>query len=200
VVDSVVINQASPHTNDTLSVTVTSHDPNNDPVNYSYQWSKNNVDISGATGATLNMATNGNGGKGDASACAWWPMTASTTARRSPPSPITVLNTVPVASVSIDNTTPGSNDVITATATDSDLDGDTVTLTYVWRVNNVVAPDHVEQLVADRHVRPVARQPRQHQRPGHGHGDAERRGAERQCGDVCHRDRPGRCLGTEPDS
>ena len=53
-------------------------------------------------------------------------------------SPVTVLNTIPVASVSIDDTTPGSNDVITATATDSDLDGDTVTLTYVWRVNNVV--------------------------------------------------------------
>ena len=66
VVDSVTINQASPHTNDTLSVTVTSHDPNSDPVSYSYQWSRNNVDISGATGATLNMATAGNGGKGDA--------------------------------------------------------------------------------------------------------------------------------------
>ena len=65
VVDSVVINQAAPHTNDTLSVTVTSHDPNSDPVSYSYQWSRNNVDISGATGATLNMATAGNGGKGD---------------------------------------------------------------------------------------------------------------------------------------
>ena len=138
VVDSVTINQASPHTNDTLSVTVTSHDPNSDPVNYSYQWSKNNVDISGATGATLNMATAGNGGKGDAIRVR---VVANDGLDDSAPvtsSPVTVLNTIPVASVSIDDTTPGSNDVITATATDSDLDGDTVTLTYVWRVNNVV--------------------------------------------------------------
>ena len=138
VVDSVTINQASPHTNDTLSVTVTSHDPNNDPVNYSYQWSKDNVDISGATGATLNMATAGNGGKGDAIRVR---VVANDGLDDSAPvtsSPVTVLNTIPVASVSIDDTTPGSNDVITATATSSDLDGDTVTLTYVWRVNNVV--------------------------------------------------------------
>ena len=138
VVDSVAINQASPHTNDTLSVTVTSHDPNSDPVNYSYQWSRNNVDISGATGATLNMATAGNGGKGDAIRVR---VVANDGLDDSAPvtsSPVTVLNTIPVASVSIDDTTPGSNDVITATATRSDLDGDTVTLTYVWRVNNVV--------------------------------------------------------------
>ena len=138
VVDSVTINQASPHTNDTLTVTVTSHDPNSDPVNYSYQWSKNNVDISGATGATLNMATAGNGGKGDAIRVR---VVANDGLDDSAPvtsSPVNVLNTIPVASVSIDDTTPGSNDVITATATSSDLDGDTVTLTYVWRVNNVV--------------------------------------------------------------
>ena len=138
VVDSVTINQASPHTNDTLSVTVTSHDPNSDPVSYSYQWSRNNVDISGATGATLNMATAGNGGKGDAIRVR---VVANDGLDDSAPvtsSPVTVLNTIPVASVSIDDTTPGSNDVITATATQSDLDGDTVTLTYVWRVNNVV--------------------------------------------------------------
>ena len=46
-------------------MTVTSHDPNSDPVSYSYQWSKDNVDIAGATAATLNLGTAGNGGKGD---------------------------------------------------------------------------------------------------------------------------------------
>ena len=97
VVDSVTINQASPHTNDTLSVTVTSHDPNSDPVSYSYQWSRNNVDISGATGATLNMATAGNGGKGDAIRVR---VVANDGLDDSAPvtsSPVTVLNTIPVA-------------------------------------------------------------------------------------------------------
>ncbi len=47
VVDSVTINQLSPRTADTLSVTVTSHDPNNDPVTYAYQWIKNGTPIAG---------------------------------------------------------------------------------------------------------------------------------------------------------
>ena len=54
----------SPHTDDSLSVTVTSHDPNSDQVTYCYQWSLNDDDIAGATGATLNMATGVNGGQG----------------------------------------------------------------------------------------------------------------------------------------
>ena len=51
--------------------------------------------------------------------------------------PVTVLNTVPVATVSIDDTTPGSNDTITATVTGSDLDGDAVTFLYDWKVNGI---------------------------------------------------------------
>ena len=52
VVDSVVINQTNPKTNDTLSATVTSHDPEASRVTYSYQWLRNGSNISGATNAT----------------------------------------------------------------------------------------------------------------------------------------------------
>ena len=41
VIDSVVIDQAHPRTNDNLTVTVQSHDVNQDPVTYTYQWIKN---------------------------------------------------------------------------------------------------------------------------------------------------------------
>ena len=59
VVDSVSIDQASPQTNDTLSATVTSHDPDGDPLTTQYQWTKNGTDIPGATNPTLNLATVG---------------------------------------------------------------------------------------------------------------------------------------------
>ena len=32
---------------------------------YTYQWTKNGIDIAGATGSTLNLATAGNGDRGD---------------------------------------------------------------------------------------------------------------------------------------
>ena len=45
--------------------------------------------------------------------------------------------TVPTATVSLGTHTPLTNDVLTATATKSDADGDPVSLTYVWQVNGV---------------------------------------------------------------
>jgi hypothetical protein len=65
VIDSVTINQSNPKTNDTLSATVTSHDPEGSPVTYSYQWLKGGNVISGATNATLNLTGANNGNKGD---------------------------------------------------------------------------------------------------------------------------------------
>src|SRR5262249_2817404 len=65
VVDSVIINQTSPFTNDTLTATVAAHDPEGSPLTYSYQWVKNGLDIPGATGPTLDLSLPGNGNKGD---------------------------------------------------------------------------------------------------------------------------------------
>src|SRR5207249_1574730 len=45
----------------------------------------------------------------------------------------TVQNSAPVATVLLDNTTPTTNQTITATATRSDVDGDAVSLRYVWK-------------------------------------------------------------------
>ena len=65
VVDSVVIDQASPNTGDTLSATVQANDPDGPAPGLEYQWLKNGLPISGANGATLNLATSGNGDEGD---------------------------------------------------------------------------------------------------------------------------------------
>ena len=51
---------------------------------------------------------------------------------------MTVLNTAPIATVSLDDHSPGTDATLTATATATDADGDAVTLTYVWRVNGAI--------------------------------------------------------------
>ena len=65
VVDSVTIAPTTPVTTDLLTASVTSHDANGDTLTTSYQWRRAGLDIAGATGATLNLATAGNGDRGD---------------------------------------------------------------------------------------------------------------------------------------
>src|SRR2546425_7031701 len=48
-----------------------------------------------------------------------------------------IVNTAPTATVSLNTSSPKTNDTVTATATKADADGDAVTLTYVWKVNGV---------------------------------------------------------------
>jgi hypothetical protein len=51
---------------------------------------------------------------------------------------VTVADTAPTATVVLDNTTPTTNQVVTAIATSSDADGDALTYTFTWKVNSVV--------------------------------------------------------------
>ena len=54
----------------TLTANVTSHDANGDTLTTSYQWLRAGLDIAGATNATLDLATAGNGDRGDLIPCA----------------------------------------------------------------------------------------------------------------------------------
>ncbi len=45
--------------------------------------------------------------------------------------------------VTVNTTAPRTNNVLTATATKSDADGDSVSLTFVWKVNGVIQQTHV---------------------------------------------------------
>ena len=133
-----MIDQTTPTTNQTLSVTVTSHDNDGDTVTYDYQWTKNGTDIAGATSATLNLGTAGNGDRGDLIRVRVTADDGNATSAPVTSSPVTVTNTAPSATVSLNTASPGTNDTLTATATRADADSDTVTLTYVWKVNGTV--------------------------------------------------------------
>jgi peptidyl-prolyl cis-trans isomerase A (cyclophilin A) len=51
---------------------------------------------------------------------------------------VTVANRPPTVDVSLNTNSPGTNDLLTATATPADPDGDPVSLTYEWSVDGVV--------------------------------------------------------------
>ena len=140
VVDSVVIDQASPKTGDTLSVTVAAHDPDGDALTYAYQWFKGADPINGATDPTLDLSVVGNGDKGDSIGVR---ITASDGDLSSAPvssEQVTVANTPPEATVTLAPQAPKTAQILTATAVGSDPDGDEVTFTYQWSVNSLVRP------------------------------------------------------------
>ena len=139
VIDSASIDQGAPTTAQTLTVTVTSHDPDNDPVNYAYEWQKDTgtgfQPIAGETGSTLALSTAGNGNRGDRIRVVVTPNDGFVEGAPVTTGAVTIANTAPVASVSLDDQTPSTNALLTATATGSDADADAVTFTYVWKVN-----------------------------------------------------------------
>jgi hypothetical protein len=138
VVDTASTTPSSPTTGQTLTAAYTAHDADGDTLTPSYQWSKNGTDISGANGSTLNLATAGNGDKGDLIRVR---VTVSDGTASSAPltaAPVTVANSGPAATVALSPANPGSNATVTATATKSDPDGDAVSLTYVWKVNGSI--------------------------------------------------------------
>ena len=138
VIDSVAINQTNPQTGDVLSATISSHDPDGDPVTYSYQWIKNGIAIPGANASTLDLAISGNGDRGEQIALRVTGSDGSLTSPAVTSGTVTVVNSPPTATVSLSDATPATDDTLVATATTSDADGDAVTLTYTWKVNGTV--------------------------------------------------------------
>jgi YVTN family beta-propeller protein len=138
VVDGVSISPSQPRTNDTLTASVTAHDADGDALTYSYQWTRNGTDISGASGATLDLSVAGDGERGDAIAVR---VTASDGSLISAPrtsAAVIVVDSAPTASVALNTTSPTTQTVLVATTTAADADGDPLAFTYVWKVNGVM--------------------------------------------------------------
>ena len=138
VVDTVTVTPASPTTGQTVTANVTSHDADGNPLTTSYQWTRNGTNIAGATSSTLNLATAGNGDRGDLIRVIATVNDGTVNSAPVTSNPVTVVNTAPVATVGLAPSSPTTTDTLTATATSSDADADAISLTYVWRVNGTV--------------------------------------------------------------
>jgi hypothetical protein len=133
---TVSLNILSPKTNDVLVAATDAKDDDGDALAYSYEWLRNGTVIEGQTGSSLNLAVTGNGDRGDRITVR---VTASdgqlsSTATES----VTVANTAPTAKVSLNQSSPKTNDALVATTNASDADGDAVSYTYTWIVNGAV--------------------------------------------------------------
>ena len=137
---------SAPTTNDALSFRVLAMDGDfadlpggqRDPVTLTYEWTKNGSPIP-TTGSVVELSVPGAGDRGDAFTARVTvtdPEGLTTSATAS----VVIANAVPVATVSLSNTAPDADDLLTATASASDEDGDAVTLAYEWLRNGVVIP------------------------------------------------------------
>ena len=139
---TVSFSSQNPLTNSVLTAMATKSDADGDAVSLTYVWRVNGVVKRTFTSATalndtFGLSTVGNGDRGDTITVEVTPndglidgMTASDTA--------TVGNTAPLATVALNDRAPTTNGSVTAVATKSDVDGDSVSLTYVWKVNGIV--------------------------------------------------------------
>jgi DNA-binding beta-propeller fold protein YncE len=135
---SATIAPTSPDTDDVLTATGVAQDPDGDLLTYSYQWTKNGADITGATDATLDLGVSGNGDRGDSIAVRVTASDGSATSNPLTSASVTVVNSAPSASVTLTPINPPHKAVLTADVVVSDADLDTVTLTYVWRVDGEI--------------------------------------------------------------
>ena len=190
VIGSASIDQPTPGTNDPLSVTVASSDGNDDVVSYQYQWRKNGVDIAGATNATLNLATAGNGDDGDQISVRVTGHDGFTYSAPVTSSMVTIVNpnTAPTADVSLNDPAPRTNDTITATAVGGDGQNDPLTYTYVWKVEGVTRQT-TSSVTSTTDTFDLCVEPREPRRERHRHGDRQRWFAQQHADRIEHRDR-----------
>jgi uncharacterized repeat protein (TIGR01451 family) len=139
---TVVLNEHSPLPNDVLTATATKSDAYGNPVSLSFVWTVNGTVERTFTSATaltdsFNLNTLGAGDAGDTVVLAVTPNDGISTGATVTDT-ATVVDAPPVATVVLNEHSPRAGDVLTATATESDADGNPVTLTYVWMVNGTV--------------------------------------------------------------
>jgi VCBS repeat-containing protein len=140
------------YTNDVLTCSGGSaSDPDGNPLSYSWAWYRNGAQISGQTATTLNLATAGNGDKGDSIYCAEMVSDGSLNSGWQNSNTITVLNSLPaVASAAITPASPLDSEDLTCTnGAASDIDNDAVTLSYIWYRNTVLMPAYTTQILSN---------------------------------------------------
>ena len=138
---ALALNTESPRTNDVLTATATGFDLDGDTLVYDFEFWLNGAYVSSGLFASnvsaWNLANPPYGNRGDTITMyvsAWdramWSQRTSVTA--------VIVNSPPDVTVSLDNKTPSTKAVLTATAAGSDADGDPVTFTYTWQVNKKI--------------------------------------------------------------
>src|ERR671922_84807 len=142
---NVLLSATGPKTKDTISVSFDYADDDGDAqAGTTYQWQKKSpgatsfTDIAGANGSSLNLATAGNGDKGDQLRVIITPKDGSAFGTGVFSNVATVVNSAPVISAVSLPAGPKTKDVISASVSASDDDGDTLAKSYTWYKNGTL--------------------------------------------------------------
>ena len=111
---TVSIAPAAPRTNQVVTATPSGFsDPDGDPLTYHYRWFRNGQEIAGATSNSLNLASAGNGDRGDTVRAEVYASDGRGAASDPVAQSVTVANTAPTAgTASVRPTSPSTNDVV----------------------------------------------------------------------------------------
>ena len=133
VLASVSLTPSDPDAGDTLTCspgTVSDADGTTS-FTHAYAWTVDGIDVSGSS-ATLSGAFS----RGETVTCEVTPSDGEDEGAAVGSAGVTVVNAPPEASsVSLSDTSPVTDDILSVTASTSDLDGDSVTLSYTWYVD-----------------------------------------------------------------
>ncbi len=141
---NVVLSPTNPKTKDLVTATVSASDVDSDPIQFIYVWKVGTTvvkttPLNSSLTDTLDLSLVGNGNKGDVITVEVTPVDPFLTGDLKTAS-VTVQNSTPSVGVLINKLAPKTNEILVATVTGTDDDNDTLTYTYVWKVNGVVVP------------------------------------------------------------
>lgn len=137
----VALDTTAPTTNAVIHASVAATDVDGDLLTYTYTWTVNGTSRRVATTSSptdaFDLAATGNGDRGDLVAVS---VVASDGTFQSLPATasVTVANSGPVTTVALSDSTPEKHDLLVATATSFDPDGDALSYTFTWRINGAV--------------------------------------------------------------
>ncbi|NUN53415.1 MAG: hypothetical protein HUU06_11600, partial [Planctomycetaceae bacterium] len=131
------ISPTSPRTDDDIGVVIVtpSTDPEGDAVRYSYQWYRDSVEMTAWTDTTVDASATSRGQT-------WRVIVTPADGHGAGPTgsaEVEIGNSPPVmTSASLSPTTLSTNDTASANAAATDADGDSVSLSYAWRVDGAL--------------------------------------------------------------
>ncbi len=140
-VSAVTLDKSTLYTNDTLTASVTSSDPEGDTLTTTYDWYVAGASVQNGTSDTLNGASTSVGFDKSDDVYVIVNVTDGIDTVTSTSSTLTVSNTPPGASVTLSSGPVYTNDTIPAVVSTDDDDGDSVGVSYAWYVDGSVVAE-----------------------------------------------------------
>ncbi|MFO0880048.1 MAG: peptidylprolyl isomerase [Gemmataceae bacterium] len=130
---------AAINTGSSLVATATATDPNGDPVKLTYKWKVGDTVVkttsnTSALTDTLDLSQVGNGNRGDVITVEVVGNDGSLNSTTATATKTVSDSLATINSLVLSPTNPTTSQLLTVTTTASDLDGDAITFTYVWKV------------------------------------------------------------------